>query len=47
MATFAQSAVLATWLRAVAASFLADAAEREAAARLAEELGETRPHYLG
>jgi hypothetical protein len=47
MATLAQSAVLATWLRAVAASFLADAAEREAAARLAEELGETRPHYLG
>jgi hypothetical protein len=47
MAAFAQSAALATWLHAVAASFLADAAEREAAARLAEELGETRPRYLG
>jgi hypothetical protein len=47
MAAFAQSAALATWLHAVAASFLADVAEREAAARLAEELGETRPRYLG
>jgi len=39
LADLAESETLAAWLRAVADSFLADAAEREAAARLAAELG--------